>query len=74
MRLGSVAVCWELTRLAAHRWMILDAPVGEGGASPLRGGDRWQRELGLGARCRRSPALANRRRDYPYSPMNTEGF
>ena len=37
-------------------------------------GDRRQRELEFGARCRRSPALANRRRDYPCFALNTEGL
>jgi len=34
---------------AAREWMILGAPVGERGASPLRGGDRRERELELGS-------------------------
>jgi hypothetical protein len=36
-------------------------------------GDRRQRELEFGDHCRRSPALANRRRDYPCIAMKTKG-
>ena len=54
---------WTWTRLLAKAGRVRYAVATGGNAS-------WNSE----ARCRRSPALANRRRDYPYFARKTEGF
>ena len=48
----------------------MGAPIWAGEASPLRGGDRWRRELGLEARRHRSLACPNKRREnsFVHSP------
>ena len=53
-------------------WLgVLGAPVGEGGASPLRSGDRRQRELALGSPL---PPLARPRQRTARLRLFSEGL
>ena len=57
---------------------ILSAPIRAGGASPLRVATGGNASSGSKARCRRSPARTNRRRDercgWPQEPSPLRGF
>jgi hypothetical protein len=50
---------------------VAGAPIRAGGASPLRGGDRRRRELGLESPRRRSPARSDRRHGYLDRPTGS---